>query len=107
MPEFHGKSHGLRSLAGYSPGVAKSQTGLSDFTFTFHRGSTPAPSSASEDGSSEANLAVSIAEPGAFQVAQWLSPPATVGNLGSTSVGNPSEGGNGNPLQALPGKFHG
>ena len=31
-----GKSHGLRSLIGYSPGVAKSQTRLSDFTFTFH-----------------------------------------------------------------------
>ena len=31
-----GKSHGLRSLIGYSPGVAKSQTRLSDFPFTFH-----------------------------------------------------------------------
>ena len=31
-----GKSHGLRSLIGYSPGVAKSQTRLGDFPFTFH-----------------------------------------------------------------------
>ena len=31
-----GKSHGWRSLEGCSPWVAKSQTGLSDFTFTFH-----------------------------------------------------------------------
>ena len=31
-----GKSHGWRSLVGCSPGVAKSQTRLSDFTFTFH-----------------------------------------------------------------------
>ena len=31
-----GKSHGWRSLVGCSPGVAKSQTWLSDFTFTFH-----------------------------------------------------------------------
>ena len=32
-----GKFHGLRSLVGYSPvhGVAKSQTRLRDFTFTF------------------------------------------------------------------------
>ena len=102
MPEFHGKSHGWRSLAGYSPGAAKSGTELSDLTFTFHRGSTPAPSSASE-----ANLAVSTAEPGAFQVAGWLSPPAAVGNSGSTLVRRPPEGGNGNPPQALPGKFHG
>ena len=31
-----GKSHGQRSLVGYSPWIAKSRTGLSDFTFTFH-----------------------------------------------------------------------
>ena len=31
-----GKSHGQRSLVGYIPGVAKSWTRLSDFTFTFH-----------------------------------------------------------------------
>ena len=31
-----GKSHGRRSLAGCSPWVAKSQTWLSNFTFTFH-----------------------------------------------------------------------
>ena len=31
-----GKSHGRRSLVGCSPGVAKSWTRLSDFTFTFH-----------------------------------------------------------------------
>ena len=31
-----GKSHGRRSLVGCSPLVAKSQTWLSDFTFTFH-----------------------------------------------------------------------
>ena len=31
-----GKSHGRRSLVGYSPGVVKSQTQLSDFTFTLH-----------------------------------------------------------------------
>ena len=31
-----GKSHGWRSLVGCSHGVAKSRTGLSDFTFTFH-----------------------------------------------------------------------
>ena len=31
-----GKSHGWRSLVGYSPGVAKSWTRLSDFTFTFY-----------------------------------------------------------------------
>ena len=31
-----GKSHGRRSLVGCSPWVAKSQTWLSDFTFTFH-----------------------------------------------------------------------
>ena len=31
-----GKSYGQRSLVGCSPGVAKSQTRLSDFTFTFH-----------------------------------------------------------------------
>ena len=31
-----GKSHGRRSLVGCSPGVARSQTRLSDFTFTFH-----------------------------------------------------------------------
>ena len=31
-----GKSHGQRSLVGYSPWVAKSRTELSDFTFTFH-----------------------------------------------------------------------
>ena len=31
-----GKSHGRRSLVGCSPRVAKSQTRLSDFTFTFH-----------------------------------------------------------------------
>ena len=30
-----GESHGRRSLVGYSPQVAKSQTRLSDFTFTF------------------------------------------------------------------------
>ena len=30
-----GKSHGQRSLVGYSQGVAKSQTRLSNFTFTF------------------------------------------------------------------------
>jgi len=30
-----GESHGQRSLVGYSPWVAKSQTRLSDFTFTF------------------------------------------------------------------------
>ena len=30
------KSHGRRSLVGCSPGVAKSQTRLSDFPFTFH-----------------------------------------------------------------------
>ena len=30
-----GESHGWRSLVGYSPWVAKSQTRLSDFTFTF------------------------------------------------------------------------
>ena len=30
------KSHGWRSLVGCSPGVAKSRTRLSDFTFTFH-----------------------------------------------------------------------
>ena len=31
-----GKSHGWRSLVGYSPWVAKSRTRLSDFTFSFH-----------------------------------------------------------------------
>ena len=31
-----GKSHGRRSLVGCSPGVAKSQARLRDFTFTFH-----------------------------------------------------------------------
>ena len=31
-----GKSHGWRGLVGCSHGVAKSQTRLSDFTFTFH-----------------------------------------------------------------------
>ena len=31
-----GKSHGWRSLVGCSPGVAKSWTRLSNFTFTFH-----------------------------------------------------------------------
>ena len=31
-----GKSHGQRSLVGCSPGVAKSRTRLSDFTFHFH-----------------------------------------------------------------------
>ena len=31
-----GKSHGRRSLVGCSHGVAKSRTGLSYFTFTFH-----------------------------------------------------------------------
>ena len=31
-----GKSHGWRSLAGYSHGVAKSRTRLSNFTFTSH-----------------------------------------------------------------------
>ena len=31
-----GESHGQRSLVGCSPGVAKSWTRLSDFTFTFH-----------------------------------------------------------------------
>ena len=31
-----GKSHGWRSLVGCSPWVAKSQTWLNDFTFTFH-----------------------------------------------------------------------
>ena len=31
-----GKSHGWRSLVGCSPWVAKSQTWLSDFPFTFH-----------------------------------------------------------------------
>ena len=30
---FPGQSHGQRSLVGYSPWVAKSQTRLSDFTF--------------------------------------------------------------------------
>ena len=30
------KSHGWRSLVGCSPGVAKSRTRLSDFTFTSH-----------------------------------------------------------------------
>ena len=30
------KSHGRRSLVGYSHEAAKSQTQLSDFTFTFH-----------------------------------------------------------------------
>ena len=32
---FPGKSHGRRCLAVYSPGVAKSRTGLNNFTFTF------------------------------------------------------------------------
>ena len=31
-----GKSHGWRSLEGYSHGLAEGQTRLSDFTFTFH-----------------------------------------------------------------------
>ena len=31
-----GKSHGRRSLVGCHHGVAKSQTRLSEFTFTFH-----------------------------------------------------------------------
>ena len=31
-----GESHGWRSLVGYSPQVAKSQTRLSDFTFTLY-----------------------------------------------------------------------
>ena len=31
-----GESQGRRSLVGCSPGVAKSQTQLRDFTFTFH-----------------------------------------------------------------------
>ena len=31
-----GKSHGWRSLVGWSHGVATSRTQLSDFTFTFH-----------------------------------------------------------------------
>ena len=31
-----GKSHGWRSLVGWSHGVTKSQTRLSNFTFTFH-----------------------------------------------------------------------
>ena len=31
-----GKSHERRNLVGCSPGVAKSRTRLSDFTFTFH-----------------------------------------------------------------------
>ena len=31
-----GKSHGQRSLVGYSPWVERSWTRLSDFTFTFH-----------------------------------------------------------------------
>ena len=31
-----GKSHGRRSLVGFSHRVAKSYTRLSDFTFTFH-----------------------------------------------------------------------
>ena len=31
-----GKSHGRRSLVGFSYGVAKSQTWLSDFSFTFY-----------------------------------------------------------------------
>ena len=31
-----GKSHGWRSLVGYSPWVARSRTWLSEFTFTFH-----------------------------------------------------------------------
>ena len=31
-----GKSHGQRSLAGFSPWGPKSRTWLSDFTFTFH-----------------------------------------------------------------------
>ena len=31
-----GKSHGWRSLVGCVHGVAKSRTGLSDLTFTFH-----------------------------------------------------------------------
>ena len=31
-----GKSHGQRSLAGFSPWGPKSWTRLSDFTFTFH-----------------------------------------------------------------------
>ena len=31
-----GKSHGRRSLVGCSQGVAKNQTRLNDFTFTFH-----------------------------------------------------------------------
>ena len=31
-----GKSHGQRSLVGYSPWVSKSGTWLSNFTFTFH-----------------------------------------------------------------------
>ena len=30
-----GESHGRSSVAGYSPWVTKSQTRLSDFTFTF------------------------------------------------------------------------
>ena len=32
-----GKFHGWRSLVGYSPGVAKSRTRLSDFTFLYIR----------------------------------------------------------------------
>ena len=33
---YLGKSHGWRSLEGYSHGLAEGQTRLSDFTFTFH-----------------------------------------------------------------------
>ena len=39
---FTGEFHGQRSLVGYSPWAAKSQTQLSDFTFTFILGRSDA-----------------------------------------------------------------
>ena len=81
-----GEFHGQRILAGYSPGVTKSWILLSDFTFTFHRGSMPAPSSVLLKMDLQKQIwQFLLLSLGAFQMAHWLSPPATVGDSGLTS----------------------
>ena len=89
-----GKSHGRRSLVGYTVhGVAKSQTWLSDFTFTFHFHALE-----KEMATHSSILAWRILWRGAWWAAvhgvaqsrtwlKWLSMHACIGE------------GNGNPLQ--------
>ena len=96
-----GKSHGQRSLAGYSPSqrVTKSQTRLSDFTFTFfHFNKRHAKYRVRR------SLMEFLAQSNIRAVlATWLSgknPPANAGDTGSIpGSGRSPGGGHGTPLQ--------